>query len=209
MYVSMKTIELKCWGIWLFGIITVLCLVSCKTSDLNKHKTLEEVKADLVENTQEAKKAEVNSESQINENEVKELVSLLQNLNIGYDGKEVSDKLDFLLNKTDEGTKLTIQGKGTANYTETNKREFESLKTEIFKRQDSLHNLQASALHNLRADIYQFSKEKDKQVEVTGFQFGFYLWLFFIVVAILILRYIAIKFNLFDRFKLTSKPNEG
>ena len=160
----MKTIEIKCWGIWLIGIIAVLCLVSCKTTDLNKNKNLQEVKADLVENTQEDKKAEVKNESQINENEVKELVSLLQNLNIGYDGKELSDKLDFLLNKKDEGTKLTIQGKGTANYTETNKREFESLKTEIFKRQDSLYNLQASAIHNLRADIYQFSKEKDKQV---------------------------------------------
>lgn len=202
----MKTIKLK---YLLSGIIVFLCLVSCKTNDLNKQKILQEVKADLVENTQEDKKAEVKNQSQINKNELKELVSLLQSLNIGYDGKELSDKLDFLLKKTDEGTKLTIQGKGTANYTETNKRELESLKTEIFKRQDSLYNLQSSAMHNLRADIYQFSKEKNKEVEVKGFQFGFYLWLFFIVVAILIIRWITIKFNLLDRFKLMFKPNEG
>ena len=205
----MKKLELKFWTIWLTFLAVLLLMVSCKTKELTVQKSLEEVKAELVETSNENTSSDVKTESQINENEVKELVSLLQNLNIGYDGKELSDKLDFLLKKTDEGTKLTIQGKGTANYSETNKKEFESLKIEIFKRQDSLYNLQSSAINSLQADIYQFSKEKDKQVEVKGFQFGFYLWLFFIVVAILILRYIAIKFNLFDRFKLTSKPNEG
>lgn len=205
----MQKIELKFWAIWLFGIIIVLCLVSCKTSDLNKHKTLEEVKADLVENKQEAKKAEVKNESQINESEVKELVSLLQNLNIGYDGKELSDKLDFLLKKTDEGTKITIQGKGTANYSESYKKEFESLKIEIFKRQDSLYNLQASALNSLRADIYQFSKEKDKQVEVKGFQAGTYITIGVVLIVLAILAWIAKRFKLFSKIGSIFNTNGG
>lgn len=173
----------------------------CKTKELAVSKTLDEVKINLKEGTKTDVKTEVKNTTEVSEAEVKELYSLLQNLNINYDGKELSDKLDFLLKKTEEGTKLTIQGKGTAKYSENNKLEFESFKSEIFKRQDSLYRLQAQEMTLLRADIYQFSKEKHKQVEVKGFQFGFYFWLFLIIIAILILSWISKKFKLFDKFK--------
>lgn len=205
----MDKLEQKCWSIWLFGIIAVLLLVSCKTTDLTKNKTLEQVKANLVETSKENNTDEVNTESQINENELKELVSLLQNLNIGYDGKELSDKLDFLLKKTDEGTKITIQGKGTANYSESYKKEFQSLQSSIFKRQDSLHNLQSSMLNTLKADIYQFIKTKDKDVKVKGFQAGTYILIGVVLIVLAVLAWISKRFKLFSKIGSIFNANGG
>lgn len=205
----MKKLELKCWTIWLTFLAIILLTLSCKTKELTVSKSIEEVKAELVENSKENTSAGVKTESQINQNEVKELVSLLQNLNIGYDGKELSDKLDFLLKKTDEGTKLTIQGKGTANYSETNKKEFESLKIEIFKRQDSLYNLQSSAINSLQADIYQFINTKDKDVKVKGFQAGAYITIGVVLIVLAILAWIAKRFKLFSKIGSIFNANGG
>lgn len=205
----MKKLELKFWTIWLTFLAVLLLMVSCKTKELTVQKSLEEVKAELVETSNENTSSDVKTESQINENEVKELVSLLQNLNIGYDGKELSDKLDFLLKKTDEGTKLTIQGKGTANYSETNKKEFESLKIEIFKRQDSLYNLQSSAINSLQADIYQFINTKDKDVKVKGFQAGAYITIGVVLIVLAILAWIAKRFKLFSKIESIFSANGG
>lgn len=49
----------------------------------------------------------------------------------------------------------------------------------------------------------------DKKVEVKGFQFGFYLWLFFIVIALVILGWIAKKFKLPDKLKTVLQPKGG
>lgn len=190
----MTKIEFKSW---LAFLMILLLFTSCKTKELTVHKSLEEVKNDLVEISKADQNAVVKNESEVTENEVKELVSLLQNLNIGYDGKELSDKLDFLLKKTDEGTKITIQGKGTANYSESYKKEFESLKSSIFKRQDSLYYIQSASLNSLKADIYQFLKTKDKDVKVKGFQAGAYITIGLVLVVLAILAWIAKRFKLF------------
>src|SRR5690554_2609498 len=47
-----------------------------------------------------------------------ELTRALSQLNINYNGDHIEDKLAVLLSKTSEGTKLSIQGKGSAGYTE-------------------------------------------------------------------------------------------
>ena len=55
-------------------------------------------------------------------------------------------------------------------------------------------------------------KKKGKQVQVKGFQFGFYLWLLLLIIIIVILRWLAKKFNLFDKlksiFKEQKKPSD-
>jgi hypothetical protein len=43
--------------------------------------------------------------------------------------------------------------------------------------------------------------KKAKVVKVKGFQFGFYLWTFALIVVLVILAWIAKKFKLIDRFK--------
>jgi hypothetical protein len=52
-------------------------------------------------------------------------------------------------------------------------------------------------------------KAKAKKGKTTGFQAGFYIWLFAIIIAVLVLRWIAKKFNLVDRFKTVIKPKGG
>ncbi len=195
----MSKLELKCWSILLGFLLLLLFITSCRTVDTTKHKSIEEVKVDLVETSKENTSAEVKSETEINENEVKELVSLLQNLQIGYDGKELEDKLDFLLKKTEDGTKLTIQGKGTANYSEAYKSEISTLKKELFQRQDSLYNLQSEIMKSLQADIYQFIKNKDKEVKVRGFQAGTYISIVAVLIVLLVLMWIAKRFKLFRK----------
>lgn len=51
--------------------------------------------------------------------------------------------------------------------------------------------------------------KKAKAAKVKGFQFGFYLWAFALIVVLVILAWIAKKFNLFDRFKTVLKPKGG
>lgn len=198
----MKNLEIKCWSIVIGFLLLLLFMTSCRTVDTTKHKSLEEVKADLVETSKTDQKAEVKTESQINETEVKALMSLLQNLQIGYEGKELEDKLDFLIKKTAEGTQVTIAGKGKANYTETSKKEIESLKKELFQRQDSFNNLQAEMMKSLQADIYIFSKSKDKEVKVRGFQAGTYITIGVVLIVLAVLAWIAKKFKLFDKIKI-------
>jgi hypothetical protein len=49
--------------------------------------------------------------------------------------------------------------------------------------------------------INKSKAKKAKVAKVNGFQFGFYLWTFALIVVLVILAWIGKKFNLFDRFK--------
>ncbi|PWA05471.1 hypothetical protein [Flavobacterium laiguense] len=49
--------------------------------------------------------------------------------------------------------------------------------------------------------IEKSKAKKAKVAKVKGFQFGFYLWLFALIIVLVILTWIAKKFKLLDRFK--------
>jgi hypothetical protein len=49
--------------------------------------------------------------------------------------------------------------------------------------------------------IVKSKAKKAKVAKVKGFQFGFYLWLFALIIVLVILAWIAKKFKLIDRFK--------
>ncbi|OWP74785.1 hypothetical protein [Flavobacterium oreochromis] len=68
-------------------------------------------------------------------------------------------------------------------------------------------NIESNAGQKKEAEKSNFKKQKN--AKVTGFQFGFYLWLLLLIIILLILRWIANKFKLVDRFKLILKPKEG
>ena len=53
----------------------------------------------------------------------------------------------------------------------------------------------------VKAKAKKATINKAKKAETKGFQFGFYLWLFAIIIALVILRWIANKFKLPDKFK--------
>jgi hypothetical protein len=57
--------------------------------------------------------------------------------------------------------------------------------------------------------INKSKAKKAKVVKVQGFQFGFYLWTFALIVVLVILAWICKKFNLFDRLKTVLKPKGG
>lgn len=167
-------------------IFILLLLFSCKTKQVDFKKEVIKDKTEIdsslvVRDTVFVQKKQVNTLE-----ETKQLLQLMQQLNVAYDGKQLDDKLDLLLKKTNEGTRLTISGKGKANYTENQNKQLEAFKVEIIKRQDSLMARRKKEVSELRKEIDFVKKTKDKNVNVVGFQFGF--------IALIIILYIIKKY---------------
>lgn len=124
----------------LVSIVFLTLGTSCKTKDVIVDKgTVNEYQVVEVESL----KSYLNRHSTTHvENQLtqEELVQALSQLNINYNGDHTEDKLDVLLSKTKEGTKLSIQGKGTAGYTENISSEISTLRNEMFQYTDSLVN---------------------------------------------------------------------
>lgn len=152
-----------------FILVSVLLLTGCKTKQVTVAKERENHFVDVNEMVESREKTEVSKQTTSFANEVRELSELLQNLNVTYAGEDVNDKLDLLLSKTDQGTKLTISGKGTANYNESNRQELESLRKELLTRQDSLHDVELRHLQDLQAKIDSYIRTKDKDVKTKTF----------------------------------------
>lgn len=165
---------MKKLGFILISIVFLTLGTSCKTKQISVTKEQENHTVDVNEMVEKQETAQISNITENERTEVKELAELLQNLNVSYSGKDVNDKLDLLLSKTEQGTKLTISGKGTANYSEDSRKEFENLRVELYTRQDSLHNIELSYLQDLNAKIDSYIKTRDRQVETKGFQFGFW-----------------------------------
>jgi hypothetical protein len=83
-----------------------------------------------------------------------------------------------------------------------------SAKTETKQTKEGEHK-QESKAENTRIEVDVGQKkeskkskiDKAKTAEVKGFQFGFYLWSFLLIVVIIVLAWIAKKFKLLDKFK--------
>lgn len=58
----------------------------------------------------------------------------------------------------------------------------------------------------VKAKIKKAAKKKGKEAKTKGFQFGFYLWSFLLIVVLIVLRWIDKKFNLIDRLKTVLQP---
>lgn len=74
---------------------------------------------------------------------------------------------------------------------------------------DSVEHKQEHKQENTRIDVDVGQKkaaeklniDKNKKAEVKGFQFGFYLWLFLIIVVLFVLNWISKKIKLPDKIK--------
>lgn len=187
----MKKYEIKGWIMVFAFLFTLLFMVSCKTKQVVISKEKEQI--EQTENQSEKTDNDVNQSvvSYQSENELKELKELISNLTIQYDGSELEDKLDILLKKSEDGTKISFSGKGTANYNESTKTEFESLKTELFKRQDSLFEQVLNSIKSYELELSKNHYSKDKEVKVTGFQFGIYAVLIIAVITFLVGYYVS------------------
>src|SRR5690606_36507513 len=169
-------------------------LTDCKTKQVAMQTEKHNHNADVSEMVEKQEKTEVSTRFESNNTEVKEMTELLQNLNVSYAGEDINDKLDLLLSKTEQGTKLTISGKGTANYTDSQKSNIESLKSELYTRQDSLHNIELCYVQDLNAKIDSYIKAKDKDVKTKGFQFGFWTVLAICLTVWIVLNLILKRF---------------
>ncbi|WP_172920011.1 hypothetical protein [Capnocytophaga canis] len=167
-------------------LMIAICLLfsSCRTKKVTTHQ--EEQKTELAKRLiQQEESTQKNSvSSQEIQSGIKELQELISNINVSFEGKEIDDKLDILLKKTNEGTKLTFQGKGNVNYSESIKSEIESLKNEVLKRQDSVYTTLNLKLSNLELKLDHYFKEKDKEVKVKGF--SFWGWMYIIIGGVLL-----------------------
>lgn len=163
------------------------CTTACRTKKVNTHQQEQktELAQRLIQQEESTQQASVSSE-QI-QTEIKELQELISNINVSFEGKDIDDKLDILLKKTNEGTKLTFQGKGNVNYSENVKSEIERIEKELFKRQDSLFLRIETRQQQIRQKLDSYLKTKDKEVKVKGFTFG--AWVY--IVAGLVLLAIA------------------
>lgn len=177
-------------------LMIAICLLfsSCRTKKVTTHQ--EEQKTELAERLiQQEENTQKNSvSSEEIQTEIKELQELISNLNVSFDGKELDDKLDILLQKSADGTKLTFQGKGNVNYSESIKSEIESLKNEVIKRQDSVYTTLNLKLSNIKLKLDHYFKEKDKEVKVKRFTFGIYFYVVIAIAVILVLFYLKKKF---------------
>lgn len=119
-----------------------------------------------------------------------DLQEVLNSLNIGFAGKGKDDKLEVEVSRTDHGTKLSVQGTGTANYKEENNRRYRQLELYLTQRQDSLHRVEMAAIAKVKSDLKSKSKTKDKEVKVKGFSAGFYIVIALIAVVLIVVQYI-------------------
>ncbi|MFJ1328159.1 hypothetical protein [Capnocytophaga canimorsus] len=180
----------------ILAIACCLIPIACKTKHVTTRQ--EEQKTELAERLiqqeESTQKSSVSSEEI--QTEIKELQELISNLNVSFTGSEIDDKLDILLKKTNEGTKLTFQGKGNVNYSESIKSEFESLKNEVLKRQDSVFTTLNIKLSDFELKLDHYLKTKDKEVKVRGFSFGFGAMIFGALLLGFVIYKIGKRWNL-------------
>lgn len=177
-------------------ILLILSVMGCKVKkvDVNKREEITEKVSEIDKKIDNA--TVIETKTVYTELSEKDIIEAIKNLNISYEGKEVSDKLDILLQKSEQGgTKMSFSGIGTATYNESYKRDIESLQTTLIKRQDSIFNQVLNEITKQNEELLKKYLEKTKAVKVTGFQFGFYLMVFGIVVVLAALAFIAKKFS--------------
>jgi|SRR5690554_2440558 len=125
----------------LVSIVFLTLGTSCKTKDVIVDKgTVNEYQVVEVESLKSYlnRHSTTHVDSQLTH---EELTNALAKLNINYHGENIEDKLDVLLIKTNEGTKVSFQGKGTAGYSESNSKEISTLRQDFAKYKDSLTNI--------------------------------------------------------------------
>src|SRR5690606_13638193 len=185
----------KAVAFWFTALLLVFYLSGCKTKQVAVQTEKQNHFVDATEMVEKQETVKVSNTAETKSTEVKELTELLQNLNVNYSGQDLNDKLDLLLSKTEQGTKLTISGKGTANYSDSQKSNVESLRTELYARQDSLHSVEMSYLQDLQSKIDSYTKKKYKDVKTKTFTSAVWLIIGLAVVVGLCLNWLSKLFK--------------
>lgn len=182
----------------LFILVSIVFLAlgtSCKTKQVNTDK----LRIEQTENVDYS--ALLNylqnhqSTKQLSESEIKAFMQAFSQLNVQYDGKSIEDKLNVLMQKTDQGTQMTLSGIGKVNYTEENKELFASLEKRLLKQQDSIASIQRDEMQSLRSDLFAEIAQKTKQVDSTTFTPAVWLIIGLAVIVGMFLSWVSKQFK--------------
>jgi len=193
----------------LVSIVFLTLGTSCKT----KQVTTEKIEVEQIQNYDHLAIMDFLKKNQqtkeLTETELKKLKEFISDLNISYDGKDINDKLDVLLQKTaNGGTQLTLTGKGTASYKQTDKTQFESLQKYFKSYQDSIQQVNAKNQEQLKNDLFLHIDEKTKHVETKTFTWQVWLIIILAIIVGICLNWVSKPFKSFLNWFKTSKEVE-
>lgn len=195
----MKNYEIKAFAYWFAFLLLLVALTSCRTKQVDSSKSQVDAESSLLELIKKDNLSRLTKEQELQEKQTKELLQMLSSLNISYEGKNIDDKLDVLLKRTPEGdVKASFSGVGNANFKQDEKYDFSSFEYSLYQRQDSLHQVMMDELNKVNASIKASHFEKNKEVEVKGFQFGGWLTFGLIVLFLVLLWWLKRKFKVFS-----------
>lgn len=183
-------------GIWLLALLLVFYLSGCKS----KQVTTDKIKVEHQQNYDHLAVIDFIKQNQstkeLSETEKKEFKEILSNLNINYDGTDINDKLDVLLKKLADGTtQLTLQGKGTANYNQSDKTQLEALQKYFKYYNDSVQQVNTKSQEQLKNDLYARIDEKNKQVDSKTFTPAVWLIIGLAVIVGMVLSWVSKQFK--------------
>lgn len=179
----------------LYILVSCLLLTGCKT----KQVTTDKIKVEQTENYDYSALLDYLSKNQttkqLSESDVKAFMEAFSQLNVQYDGKSVEDKLNVLMQKTDQGTQITLSGIGKVNYTEENKKLFASMEKRLLKQQDSIASIQKDEMQSLRSDLFAEIAQKTKQVDTKTFTPAVWLIIGLAVIVGMCLNWVSKQFK--------------
>lgn len=190
---------MKKLGFILVSIVFLALGTSCKTKQVNTDKLRVEQTQNYDYSTLLDYMSKHQSTKQLSESDVKAFMEAFNSLNVQYDGKNIEDKLNVLMQKTEQGTQMTLSGIGKVNYTEENKQLLESLEKRLFARQDSIASVQSNEMQSLKSDLYTKIDSKEKQVDSKTFTPAVWLIIGLAVVVGMCLNWVSKQFKLFKK----------
>lgn len=179
----------------LFILVSFLFLIGCKTKQI----TTDKIKAEQTENYDYSALLDYLSKNQsakqLSESDVKAFMEAFRQLNVQYDGKSIEDKLNVLMQKTDQGTQMTLSGIGKVNYTEETKELFASMEKRLFARMDSIASIHSDELQSLKSTRSTEIVQKTKQVDTKTFTWQVWLIIGLAVIVGMCLNWISKQFK--------------
>ncbi|WP_312148846.1 hypothetical protein [Empedobacter sp.] len=169
----------------------VLLFFACATKRKTKVVEKTEVKTEnILNNDSVFLLSEKVSKIETNQT-LKEFESVLKALNVQYNGEQDND-LKVTLNRTENGTKLNVSGKGKANYNEQSEQTKSLTRDDVISINDSLRKVELQQNKQEQSEKLVDSFKSDTEKKKTDISF----WIYFIIGSVLIVGtvvYITIK----------------
>lgn len=178
-------------------LILVLLLAGCKTKKLTATKTLEKEREAYTKHFDSVVKQSIKNELQWVKNESLNAENLVLQSVAVLDSSGVRQPFHYK-HYVDGNLKeeIYLQGGEIAKNEEAK----QTAKTEQ-KKESKIENTRVDVDVGEKKETEKATKTKAKEANTTGFQFGFYVWLFAIIIVLIALNWVAKRFKLPDKLK--------